>query len=110
MEGAAVGESECIQAELEAQGTLDGMPLYIPISHLLSHADDRTVERNERPSPAPQTQSAQDRRSSILEAADLLAFFIAASQRTIAFCRVRKLVELVYKYCHSGKTGYLHQC
>eukprot|EP00981_Chlorochromonas_danica_P007365 scaffold1698_cov192-Ochromonas_danica.AAC.2 len=38
------------------------------------------------------------RRSPIFETALLLSYFMIKQQRTIAFCKVRKLVELVYRY------------
>lgn len=53
------------------------------------------------PSPAslPAVASPSlERRSTNYETSQLLAHFLISSQRTLAFCRVRKLVELVYKY------------
>lgn len=48
---------------------------------------------------------SNERCSSIYETAVLLSQFIVCQQRTIAFCRVRKLVELVYKYTQTILTN-----
>lgn len=42
--------------------------------------------------------SGKQRISSIVETATLLSSLVSMQMRTIAFCRTRKLVELVYKY------------
>ena len=44
--------------------------------------------------------SQTQRKSAFLESAQLLGELVSADLKTIAFCSVRKICELVLKYCH----------
>ena len=51
-------------------------------------------------------QQYQSRRSSsIVDTSHLLSFFVKKRIRTLAFCRTRKLTELVLKYCCQDLTS-----
>ena len=74
------------------------------------------VKTDKKPhSNLEQARMPRFRLSSITEMSQLLSFMVRLRVRTLAFCGVRKLVELVLKYClsdlkSSSESEHLAEC
>lgn len=80
----------------------------IPAGELLEPPSDPLAMYHQRLQKA--LGEVPQRKSAIVEAATLLACLVEGGMRTLLFCRVRRVAELVLQYCHerlSAKSPHL---